>query len=109
MTIIKIESEKEFLKVIVENKLVIVDFWAEWCGPCRVQSPILDKLAAEYPDDVVVAKVNVDDNEVLARNYKIASIPTTLVFNNGVQHGSPIVGVVGLERLKNIVFNLRAK
>lgn len=109
MTIIEINSEKEFLKVIVENKLVVADFWAEWCGPCRVQSPILDKLAAKYPNDVVVAKINVDNNEILARNYKITSIPTLLIFSKGTQYGAPIIGVTGLERLENVVFNLKAK
>lgn len=61
---------------------VVVDFWAEWCGPCRQIAPVLEEIAAEVPA-VTIAKVNVDDNQELAARFGVMSIPTLLVFNNG--------------------------
>lgn len=69
-------------EVLASDKTVLVDFWAEWCGPCRMQGPILEAFAAEHPE-VKVAKVNVDANGELAEKFGIMSIPTLLVFKNG--------------------------
>lgn len=73
----------DFQKEVLEAKeTVLVDFWAPWCGPCRMQAPVLEKFAAENPD-VKVVKVNVDDNQELAMEHNVSSIPTLLVFKNG--------------------------
>jgi thioredoxin 1 len=80
------------------DKPVIVDFWAEWCGPCKVIAPILSELATELEDQVTVAKVNVDDNPDLAMRYNVMSIPTLLVFSGGEVH-KRLVGAKGKSQL----------
>lgn len=69
--------------VINSNKIVLVDFWAEWCGPCRMVSPILDEIGAEYADKLEIVKVNVDEEPHLAAEYQITGIPAMKVFQNG--------------------------
>ena len=69
--------------VLQADKPVIVDFWAEWCGPCRMLSPILDDLAAQYAEKVEVVKLNVDENPATAAKYGITSIPAVYVFKDG--------------------------
>ena len=67
----------------VANGLVLVDFWATWCGPCKMLAPTIDAIATEYKDRVVVAKVDVDENEAIARRFGIMSIPTLFLFKDG--------------------------
>jgi thioredoxin 1 len=69
--------------VLSSSKPVLVDFWAEWCGPCRMVSPILDEIAVEYGDKIDVVKVNVDNEPGLAQQYGITGIPALQVFQNG--------------------------
>lgn len=79
-----IEFNQESLnEAIASGKPVLVDFWAEWCGPCRMVTPIVSELSAEYEGKAVVGKVNVDDNKDVAAKYGIRNIPTILFFKNG--------------------------
>jgi thioredoxin 1 len=76
---------KENFESVVTNsdKPVLVDFWAEWCGPCKMLSPILDELATEFDGKVTIAKVNIDQQPELAQEYNVMSIPTVKIFKNG--------------------------
>ena len=69
--------------VLTSEKPVLVDFWAEWCGPCRLVSPLLEEIAAEYSDKITVVKLNIDENPATARDYNVMSIPTMSVFSGG--------------------------
>ena len=70
-------------EVLESNKLVLVDFWAAWCGPCKMVAPVIDEIACEYNDILKVVKVNTDENPSTAASYGIRSIPTLLIFNDG--------------------------
>ncbi|WP_018133437.1 thioredoxin [Effusibacillus pohliae] len=76
-------TDQTFEQTIRSDKPVLVDFWAEWCGPCRMLAPILDEVAAEYGEKLTVAKLNVDENPATSQKFGIMSIPTMLVFKNG--------------------------
>ncbi|MDT8417415.1 MAG: thioredoxin [Lutibacter sp.] len=69
--------------VLKSDKPVMVDFWAAWCGPCRMVAPIMDQLTAEYADKALIVKVDVDANQKFAAEYGVRNIPTVLVFKNG--------------------------
>ena len=84
MTAIKNCNENDFDNEVLKSNLpVIVDFWAEWCGPCKMLTPILEELSNEMKNEINVVKVNLDDNQDLAMKYSIRSIPTLLLFNEG--------------------------
>ena len=79
----KIATNTSFDELLQSEKLVIVDFWATWCGPCRMLSPLLDEVEEEMADKIEVVKVNVDDADEVAMRFRIMSIPTLLFFKNG--------------------------
>ena len=81
--VIHIGSEEAFDKLITGELPVLVDFWATWCGPCRMIAPIVEEIANQYADKVVVAKVDVDEMGELAQRYRIMNIPTLLLFQKG--------------------------
>ena len=83
MSVKHIDKNNFRSEVLNSEKPVLLDFWAPWCGPCRMVSPILEEIAAERPD-IKVCKVNVDEEFDLAGQYKVVSIPTLMVFHNGV-------------------------
>jgi len=85
-------------EVLKSNQPVLVDFWAERCGPCKMLAPVLDEIAKEYGDRIKVAKVNVDDNPTLAEHYGIQSIPALLYFANGEVRNQTI-GVVSKKKI----------
>jgi len=77
-------TDESFRELIAGDKPVVIDFWAEWCGPCRMVGPTIEELAKEYEDKAVIGKINVDENDEIAGEYGIRSIPTILFFKNGV-------------------------
>jgi thioredoxin 1 len=77
--------------VLTSEKPVLVDFWATWCGPCKMVAPVLEEIAAEYPDKITVAKLDIDAYPEVSRDYKIMSVPTMILF----QGGKPVKQIIG--------------
>lgn len=94
-------NDENFDKVISQG-VTIVDFWAPWCLPCRIQGPILEKVSKQVNENVRVCKMNVDDNMITAQKYGISSVPTLLVFRDG-QLEKKFIGVQGEETLLKAV------
>ena len=93
-------TEAAFDQTLAEHKkAIVVDFWAEWCGPCKAIAPTLDELATEYAGRVTIAKVNVDEHPGLAARFQVRSIPTLLIFKGG-QVIDQVVGAVPKAQIK---------
>ena len=96
-------SDKNFDAQVLGNKLsVLVDFWAEWCGPCKMAGPVLEELSDVYKDKVLVMKLNVDENPAASQKYGVMSIPTTILFKGGKEVGRQ-VGFSGKEAFETLM------
>ena len=102
MAIVQVTDQTFNRAVIQSDKLVLVDYWAPWCGPCRMIAPILEELAAELGDKIVIAKLNVDENPGVASIYQIMSIPTMKLFKTG-KVVDTIVGLQPKHRLQHLI------
>jgi len=76
-------NDNNFSTTIANNELIVVDFWATWCGPCRMVGPVIEELAAQYSGKVTFGKMNVDENQTVSSSFGIMSIPTIIIFNHG--------------------------
>ena len=101
-SVIKLDESNFDREVTQDGKPVIVDFWAEWCGPCKMIAPLLDEIAREKAGSLKVAKVNVDENQSLSLKYNIRAIPALLLFKNG-QLRDQVTGVTSKKDLLNRV------
>jgi thioredoxin 1 len=102
MSIVHVSDDSFESEVLKSGTPVLVDFWAEWCGPCKAIAPVLEQVAAEYHGKLQVAKVDVDSNQATAMRYGVRSIPTLMLFKNGVVEAQQ-VGLLSKDNLKKIL------
>ena len=95
-------TKDTFTSEVINSSIpVVIDFWAPWCGPCRMIGPVLDELATEYDGRVKVAKVNVDEEQDLATQFYVRGIPTLVIMYDGTQQGQ-VVGFTGAQSIKDL-------
>jgi thioredoxin 1 len=102
MSIVHVNDQSFEAQVLKSSRPVLVDFWAEWCGPCKMIAPILDQVAVEYQDRLEIAKVDVESSQNTAMKYGIRSIPTLMLFKDGVVQAQH-VGMLSKEQLAKLL------
>jgi thioredoxin 1 len=101
-------NNENFNEIIKKYNNLIIDFWAEWCGPCRIIAPIIEELAKEYAGKIVFGKINVDENQEIAAKFLIMSIPTLIFFKNG-REVNRIIGLVPKENINKEIGKIYGK
>lgn len=102
LEVVKVTNEKNFTEMISGSKPALVDFWADWCGPCHMMAPIIEGLAKEYSGRMEFAKLNIDESPRIAELYMVNSIPTFIIFKNG-KEAERVIGAVGREPMESFV------
>lgn len=95
-------EDTTFFQTINKFPIMLVDFWAPWCGPCRMMSPIIDQIGKDYLGKLVIGKINVDENPLIARQFSISSIPTLMLFKRG-KEVNKIIGSVSRNKIDEMV------
>lgn len=103
MSVLKLENANFEDEVLNDQGKVLVDFYADWCGPCKMMSPVIDGIAEKLNESVKVGKINVDENQELAIKYQVMSIPTIMIFNNGI----PVKTFIGVTDEQEILDALK--
>ena len=102
MSVLNLKEENFEEEVLKSEKTVLIDFYADWCGPCKMMSPVIDEIAKELGDKIKVGKVNTDENINLAEKYNIMSIPTIMVFKNG-ELVKTFIGVTSKNEILSVI------